>query len=153
MKGFSDSAWRQRVRSRTKAAARPIGVVALLAFVAVTAAWDTSYPARSSPVTVLYVGAADCAPCRIWQSGDGAQFRASAEFARVNFREVKSPTLRDVLKDESWPDDLRRYRGQLGRDAGVPLWIIVDDGEVLLRGFGASQWQGVILPRIRALTR
>jgi len=153
MMGFSDAALRQHMRSRAHAVLRPIMVVTLLAVVAVTAAWDTAIPARSSPVTLLYVGAADCAPCRVWQNGDAVRFRESAEFARITFREVKSPTLRDALNDEFWPGDLRRYRDQLGRDAGVPLWIIVGDGEILVRGFGASQWQGVILPRIRALTR
>jgi hypothetical protein len=128
-------------------------VVALFASVAVTLAWDTTNPARSSKVTLLYVGATDCAPCRIWQNGDGMRFRESAEFARISYREVKSPTLRDALNDEVWPGDLRRYRDMLGRDAGVPLWIIVEDGEVLGRGFGASQWREVILPRVRALLR
>jgi len=121
--------------------------------VAVTAAWDTVNPARSSPVTVLYVGAADCAPCHVWQRGDGNRFRTSAQFAHVIFREVNSPTLRNVLNDEYWPHDLRRYRDQLGRNTGVPLWIIVADGEVLGRGFGASEWRSVIWPRIQALTR
>jgi hypothetical protein len=58
-----------------------------------------------------------------------------------------------VLGDEHWPEDLRRYRDQLGRGAGAPLWMIVGNGEVLVRGFGASEWRDVILPRIRALTR
>jgi hypothetical protein len=61
--------------------------------------------------------------------------------------------LRDVLNDSYWPDDLRGYRDQLGRSAGVPLWIVIGDGQVLERGFGASQWQSVILPRIKALIR
>jgi hypothetical protein len=126
---------------------------ALLAVVAVTAAWDTPLPARSSPVILLYVGAADCAPCRVWQNGDAVRFRESAEFARVTYREVKSPTLRDALSDEMWPGDLRRYRDRLGRNAGVPLWLVVGDGEILAQGFGASQWRSVMLPSIRAFTR
>ena len=138
---------------RASAMARHTMVAAVLSMLGVTAASDTLNPARSPPVTVLYVGAADCAPCHAWQKGDGRRFLASAEFTRVVFREVKSPTLRDVLNDSYWPDDLRGYRDQLGRSAGVPLWIVIGDGQVLERGFGASQWQSVILPRIKALIR
>ena len=138
---------------RARATARRTMLAAILAMIGVTMAWDTLNPARSVPVTVLYVGAADCAPCHAWQRGDGRLFLASAEFTHVIFREVKSPTLRDVLNDSYWPDDLRAYRDQLGRDAGVPLWIVIGDGQVLERGFGASQWRSAILPRIRALVR
>jgi hypothetical protein len=153
MDGDPGVSWWERLRSRAKAARRRSVTAIIFATIAVTAGWDSANPARFSHVTVLYVGAADCAPCRVWQSGDGAHFRTSKEFARVSYREVKSPTLRGALNDEIWPDDLRRYRDLLGRDTGVPLWIIVADGEVLARGFGVSQWQSVILPRVRALIR
>jgi len=138
---------------RASATARHVMVAAVLSMIGVTLAWDTLNPARSAPVTVLYVGAADCAPCHAWQRGDGRLFLASAESTHVIFREVKSPTLRDVLNDSYWPDDLRIYRDQLGRGAGVPLWMVIGDGQVLERGFGASQWRSVILPRIKALSR
>jgi hypothetical protein len=149
MIAMSDTGWLLRAR----AMGRHTMVAAILSMIGVTAAWDTLNPARSTPLTVLYVGAADCAPCHAWQRGDGSIFLASAEFTRVVFREVKSPSLRDVLNDSYWPDDLRAYRDQLGRDAGVPLWIVIGDGRVLERGFGASQWRSVILPRIKALIR
>ena len=138
---------------RARATARRTVVAATLSIIGVTAAGDSLNPARSAPLTVLYVGATDCAPCHAWQRGDGRLFLASAEFMHVIFREVKSPTLREILHDRYWPDDLRAYRDQLGRDAGVPLWIVIGDGRVLERGFGASQWRSVILPRIKALIR
>ena len=153
MAGDTGASWWERLCACAKTARRR-GVMGLIfATIAMTAGRDTASPARFSQVTVLYVGAADCAPCRVWQSGDGARFRMSKEFARVSYREVKSPTLRGALNDDVWPDDLRRYRGQLGGDAGVPAWIVVADGAILARGFGVSQWQSVILPRVRALTR
>jgi hypothetical protein len=115
--------------------------------------WDSPSPARSSHVTLLYVGASDCAPCRTWQHGDGARFQQSADYPRLTYREVKSPSLRNVLNDENWPQDVRRYRERLRRDTAVPLWLVIVDDSVIAEGMGASQWKQAILPRVRALLR
>lgn len=110
--------------------------------------------ARGRPdVTLLYVGADDCAPCRAWQEGEGAAFRASPEFPNLTYREVKSPTLFDVLKDENWPEDLRGYRDRIDRGAGVPMWLVITGNEIVGRGFGGTQWRNTILPKIRSLLR
>jgi hypothetical protein len=110
-------------------------------------------PTIGQKPTVLYIGAEDCGPCRTWQRGDGAAFRSSAEFARISYREVTSPRLMDLLKDEYWPEDLRRYRGRLGGGAGVPMWLVVVDDEIVERSLGARQWRERALPRITALLR
>src|SRR6185503_2330625 len=99
MSAFADPSRKERLRLRAKATLRSAILGATLAAFAVSAAWDSPSPAGRARVTLLYVGAADCAPCRKWQSGDGAQFRGSVEFARIAYREVKSPTLREVLSD------------------------------------------------------
>src|SRR5690242_8029584 len=62
-------------------------------------------PVRAANLLLIYVGAEDCAPCRAWQHGEGAAFRRSADFGRLTYLEVKSPRLRDVLKDENWPQE------------------------------------------------
>ena len=80
-------------------------------------------------------------------------FRSSPEFARVTYREVTSPTLFDVLKDQYWPDELRPYRDRLDRKTGVPLWLIILNDEIVERGFGISQWQSAILPKLKSLMR
>jgi hypothetical protein len=104
-------------------------------------------------VTVLYVGADDCPPCRAWQNADGATFRASPQFSRLTYREVKSPTLYDVLNDENWPDDLRRYRDHIDRGAGVPMWMVIARGDIVSSGFGPTQWREAIWPKVRSLVR
>jgi len=113
----------------------------------------TTVPTARGAVTLVYVGAEDCAPCRSWQSVDGAKFRTSPEFAPIIYREVKSPTVRDVLNDDYWPDDLRGHRDRLGRGAGVPLWLVIADDEIIERAFGASQWHSTVLPKIKSLLR
>jgi hypothetical protein len=124
-------------------------VVAIAA--AAYAIHDAPMARRAPPVTLLYVGADDCAPCRAWQQHEKIAFGASAEFARVSYREVKSPTLLDLLEDENWPADLRGYRDRLGPGVGVPLWLVIADGQVVDRGMGPSQWHSDVLPKIKEL--
>ena len=109
--------------------------------------------AKRADVTVLYIGADDCPPCRAWQKGEGAAFRESPEFSRLTYREVKSPTLFDVLNDENWPDDLRHYRDRIELGSGVPMWLVIADNDVVSRGFGITQWREAILPKLKSLLR
>lgn len=131
-------------------------VVLLMAMVVAGAyRWGprASAPTARGPVTLVYVGAEDCGPCRAWQLTERGQFLASVESADLVYREVKSPTLRDILKDEYWPHDLRPYRDRLGRGAGVPLWLVISGEEIVEQAFGPSQWRAAVLPRLTSLVR
>ena len=127
--------------------------IAIVAIAVTVWACHAGKPARAKDVMLLYVGAEDCAPCRAWQNGEGAAFLASAEFPRITYREVKSPHLLDVLKDENWPDEIRLYRDGLRRSDGVPLWLVVSDHEIVEQRFGAAEWRASILPKIKSLLR
>jgi hypothetical protein len=130
------------------------GIVVAVAAIAVTVwAGHAGRHARGPEVLLLYVGAEDCAPCRAWQSGEGAAFMASAEFSKITYREVKSPHLQDILKDANWPDEIRFYRDGMRRSDGVPLWLVVADHEIVEQRFGAAEWRASVLPRIRSLLR
>jgi hypothetical protein len=59
----------------------------------------------------------------------------------------------DLLKDRYWPDDLRAYRSRLDRGAGVPLWLVISDHEIVEQTFGESQWESAVLPRLKSLLR
>jgi hypothetical protein len=133
----------------TAIAATVLLATAVLAWKPVAAIAPES-PAR---VTLVYVGAEDCPPCLAWQRSEGAAFQNSADFNRLSYREVKSPSLFDVLNDEFWPADLRGYRKAIGREAGVPLWLVVADDKVVMQQFGAAQWTKAVLPRIKSLLR
>jgi hypothetical protein len=109
--------------------------------------------ARPEKLTLVYVGAQNCAPCDIWQRNQGAVFRNSAEFRRLAFREVKSLSLFDVMNDENWPKDLRIYRQAISRSAGVPLWLIIADDHLVMQSFGLTQWEETVLPKLTSLLR
>jgi len=102
---------------------------------------------------LLYVGAEDCAPCRAWQKDDRPGFLASPEFPRIHFREIKSPNLADVLKDENWPEELRTYRSRLKPSDGVPLWLIMSDDQLVEQQFGAAAWREIVVPKLRKLVQ
>jgi hypothetical protein len=102
---------------------------------------------------LIYVGAEDCAPCRAWQNGAGDDFRRSSEFARIRYREVKSPHLHDLMGDAHWPDELRGYRSHLKRSDGVPLWFVVSGDVVVAQHFGAEAWHANVLPALRSHAR
>ena len=127
--------------------------VAMFGSLEVLAIRDSRNAPQTSRIVVLYVGAEDCAPCRAWQREAKVAFKASPEFGQLVYREVKSPALFDLLEDENWPEDLREYRAQLGRGAGVPLWLVIADGRVVGRGMGPTQWSANVFPKIRALLR
>lgn len=129
------------------------GIALTIAAIAATGWASHARRAGDSQIMLLYVGAEDCAPCRAWQNGEGAAFLASADFPRITYREVKSRHLRDVLKDENWPEEIRSFRGSLRRSDGVPLWLVVSNNEIVEQRFGAAAWRANILPKIESLLR
>lgn len=110
----------------------------------------TRVASSQSSLTLVYVGADDCAPCKVWQRD---KIGDVAKFPRVTFREVKSPTLLDVMKDDYWPEDLRPFRAKLVKGAAVPLWLVVLDGEIVVQSHGLAQWEKTIVPHLRGLSR
>lgn len=108
---------------------------------------------RAGDITLIYVGADDCAPCRAWQRGDGATFRQSADFPRLRYREVKAPHLQELLKDQYWPQDIRPFRDRLGAGSGVPLWLVVTSDDTVFLHQGASAWRSDVLPALKRFQR
>ena len=129
------------------------GFAATAAMIATLPASQMTAPAPAAGITLIYIGADDCAPCRAWQNGDGAAFRQSAEFSRIAYVEVKSPHLYDVLNDENWPAEIRNYRSLLKRSDGVPLWLVLLNAEVIEQRFGPAAWRANILPAIKSALR
>jgi hypothetical protein len=130
-----------------------IAVTVMIAAATTAAANRHAARGHSAVVMLLYVGADDCAPCRVWRGGDGAAFLASREFAGITYREIRSPRLEDVLSDTNWPEDIRDYRSRLRRSDGVPLWLIITDHAVVEQQFGTAAWRERVLPALRSYLR
>ena len=127
--------------------------VAFLALIGTLTLVNLTTTKAAKKITLVYVGAENCAPCDKWQHDQKIAFRNSAEFQRLAFREVKSPNLFDVLHDNYWPEDLRLYRQSISRNSGVPLWLVIADDQLIMQGAGISQWQESVFPKIKSLTR
>jgi len=139
---------------RARVALLCLGILSAFAMIVATLlVARTRAPARTANLLLVYVGAEDCAPCRAWQRGDGATFRSSADFTRLTYREVKPPHLRDVLKDENWPEDIRGYRDYLKPSDGVPLWLVILDKDVVMQRFSVAAWRRKVLPRVKSYLR
>jgi len=130
-----------------------LGILAAMAAIVAALLVMHAPPARAANLTLIYVGAEDCAPCRAWQNADGAAFRQSAEFARITYIEVKAAHLNDVLKDENWPQEIRGFKDRLKKSDGVPLWFVVSNDDIVEKRFGAAAWRASILPAIRSALR
>jgi hypothetical protein len=104
-------------------------------------------------LTVIYIGADDCAPCLAWRRAHRQQFLASAEFARLGYREIIAATVRDLREDEHWPESLRGFRGEFDRLPGAPTWLVVGDNRILASARGLREWEEIAIPKLRLLAR
>lgn len=121
-------------------------------------------PARAAGVAMIYVSAWDCPPCHVWQREHWPAFRASPAFARIEWYKIDAPRIRAAYEDRYWQApkdrdgveiarDLRRFRDEAGLTRGVPRWVIVKDGVVVLNGKPASgtgflSWTDDVLPAL-----
>lgn len=100
-------------------------------------------------LTVVYVGADDCAPCIRWRRERKPEFQASLAFERVEYREIIATNLATALEDKFWPESLRHLRAVVQKGGGgVPYWIVMRQGRVVAAAGGESAWKSRIWPLI-----
>ncbi len=132
---------------------------------ALAASRNAAVKARPSGVTMIYVSAWDCPPCHVWQRNHWPTFQGSPEFARIDWYKIDAPAIRTAYEDRYWQApkdrdgvaverDLRRFRDEAGLTRGVPRWVIVKDGAVVLNGKPASgsgflSWTDDVFPALR----
>lgn len=105
--------------------------------------------AEQEALTVVYVGAEDCGPCRAWRRDERPSFLDSREFPALRYREVIAPQLRNLLAEEQWPADLAGLRAQVRQRPGAPQWFVLREGQVVAWEAGASAWRRTVWPAIR----
>lgn len=105
--------------------------------------------APPGPVTLVYVGAEDCAPCKVWKRDREPALQAAPFAGRLNYEKVISPQLSRVLSDENWPEHLRPLRSRFEAVGGVPAWLVTSNGKVVVVAGGADAWDRAIMPALR----
>ncbi len=112
---------------------------------------DTPYrpAAGHDALTVIYVGAEDCGPCRAWRRDERPGFVASRAFAGLRYREVIAPQLRDLLTERPWPADLAALRERIRLRPGAPQWFVLRGTQMVAWESGQSAWRRAVWPAIR----
>ena len=129
-------------------------VIAVIVLNAATALFAKSIPSKrlqnaDNALTLIYVGAENCAPCDTWKRDHRDAFMDSPQFKKLKYKEVIAQDLKDVLSDKVWPAELRRYRDSAKRLMGAPSWLVVEDEQVIASIGGLSMWKKNVLPFLK----
>jgi hypothetical protein len=100
-------------------------------------------------LTVIYIGADDCGPCRIWRRDKRRDCLGSGVFQNIKYREVIVSRLYDLLVEAQWPAALMFLREQVRARPGGPQWFIIQDGHIITWEAGLSAWRRVVWPMIQ----
>ena len=99
----------------------------------------------------LYLGTDDCPYCRRWESRTRDAFLASPEGRAVNFVHVKGRTLREPIVEAHYPPEFRWVFEQIGPSRGVPRFLLVMDGKLVMSAFGLNEWEDRFRPALKDL--
>mgnify|MGYP001087286686 CR=1 FL=1 len=100
-------------------------------------------------LTVIYVGADDCGPCRVWRRDARPDFLGSHAFQNIKYREVIASRLYDLLAESQWPADLSFLREKVRARPGAPQWFVIQDGHLIAQEAGLSAWRRAVWPVIQ----
>lgn len=107
--------------------------------------------AEAARIEMFYLGTPDCPYCRKWEaSGKGALLN-SADGRAIRFVEVRGETLRKPIVLEHYPAAYQWAFDQIGPSRGVPRFVLMVDGKVVLNAFGLGAYERDFLPSLRAI--
>lgn len=126
-------------------------IIGIIVLNAASALFAKSIPSKrlqmsDNQLTLIYIGAENCAPCETWKREHRPAFVASPQFKKLTYKEVIAPALTEILSDDTWPAELRRYRDTAKRLMGAPSWLVVEDERVVASIGGLSMWKKNVLP-------
>ena len=104
-----------------------------------------------SVISVIYISAPDCTPCRLWSANKKQPFLDSATGKNVQFFNAQKDSYRD--RTVKWPEDLKWVEGQVKDYFGVPSYAIAVDKTVVRVGYGSASWEKTVLPQLDELVK
>ncbi len=132
---------------------RLLGVLSSAAALAALPAASRAQPRvpQYQKLDLLYLGTDDCPYCRRWESRTKDAFLASPEGRAVNFVHVKGRTLREPIVEQHYPPEFRWVFEKIGPSRGVPRFLLVMDGKLVMSAFGLNEWEDRFRPALKDL--
>jgi hypothetical protein len=96
------------------------------------------------PLTIVYIGGADCPPCLSWKTKYKARWMASPEFRKIRWIEVEPPSLKEAYQARFWEGPLEPIFAQLPQKFGTPRFLVVQNGQIIDNQLGVSSWLRVL---------
>lgn len=121
-----------------------IGCLAIIVSPLTTAAGEDIPVRKNSSIDLVYMGANDCQPCRLWKAFDLPKLRASNEFPHIRFTDVQKWIQDPIPGMENLPEHLRPMRDELvrviNRKGGSPMFALLVDGKGIKGGWGTKTY-------------
>ncbi|HZQ74994.1 MAG TPA: hypothetical protein VFB08_18930 [Burkholderiales bacterium] len=115
--------------------------------------------ARDAKIYLLYVGAADCVPCRRFEGrfgADGGGLKALApEVAEARFVKASLASYREPLSPGALPEELAWVLQPAAggkppiRKRGTPFFALIVDHSVLTQGHGMTALETLVVPELK----
>lgn len=96
-------------------------------------------------LTIVYVSAEDCGPCKVFKHQDLPQWQRSS--FHVRFVQVAAPKTTVAYQARYWPSDFRFLLREI-KVPIVPNFILLDGRTIVKIGTGVGGWRNQILPMI-----
>ncbi len=115
--------------------------------------------AQAGKPMLVFLGNAVDGTHKMWRSRSEGAFQKSDAFKKLDYRVVFPKTGELMLKEDSWPADVRWVLPEFvktreGRDLWTdqPHFILVQDKAIVLVARGNGDWTDKMLPKIAEVT-
>jgi len=107
--------------------------------------------ANASRFEMFYLTTPDCPYCLRWEAKSREPLLASPEGRAIRYIEVRGETLRRPIVREHYPPGYEWAFELIGPSRGVPRFVLVVDGKLVLSAFGLHAYERDFLPGLRAI--
>ena len=107
--------------------------------------------ANAARIEMFYLTTPDCPYCRSWEARSRDALLESREGRAIRFIEVRGETLRRPIVREHYPPGYEWAFERIGPSRGVPRFVLMVDGKLVLNAYGLSAYERDFLPGLRAI--
>ncbi len=106
--------------------------------------------ASAGGIAVVYLGTHDCFYCQHWEAARKPELLAMLRGRPASLVEVRGETLAEPIVERHFPAEYRWVYRAVGEVRGVPRFLLLVDGRIVLRVHGTSDYSELVVPRLRA---